>query len=68
MGFEVALSTVLLVSAGLLFRTLWSLERAPLGFEVSRVTCFSTMPADVAGFANLGGYPEANLRRPRLPH
>ena len=57
-GFEVALSTVLLVSTGLLFRTLWSLERAPLGFEVSRVTCFSAMPADVAGFANLGGYSE----------
>ncbi|MGA2076017.1 MAG: ABC transporter permease [Terriglobia bacterium] len=57
-GFEVALSTVLLVSTGLLFRTLSSLERAPLGFEVSRVTCFSAMPADVAGFANLGGYSE----------
>jgi predicted permease len=53
-GGEVALSAVLLVATGLLFRTLCSLERAPLGFDVSRVTSFSAMPADAAGFANLG--------------
>src|SRR5215472_7853908 len=50
---EVALSAVLLVATGLLFRTLWSLERAPLGFDVSRVTSFSAMPADAVGFANM---------------
>jgi putative ABC transport system permease protein len=53
-GGEVALSVVLLVATGLLFRTLWSLEHAPLGFDVTRVTSFSAMPADAVGFANLG--------------
>ena len=53
-GGEVALSAVLLVATGLLFRTLWSLEHAPLGFDVTRVSSFSAMPADAAGFSNLG--------------
>jgi len=48
---EVALSTLLLVGTGLLFRTLWNLEQARLGFDVSRVTTFSAMPADSAGFS-----------------
>ncbi len=48
---EVALSTLLLVGTGLLFRTLWNLEQAQLGFDVSRVTMFSAMPADSAGFS-----------------
>jgi len=58
-GGEVALSAVLLVATGLLFRTLWSLEHAPLGFDVTRVTSFSAMPADAAGFSNLGVSVEA---------
>jgi predicted permease len=48
---EVALSTVLLVGAGLLFHTLLNLEQSRLGFETSHVTTFSAMPADAAGFS-----------------
>ena len=48
---EVALSTLLLVGAGLLFRTLWNLERAQLGFETAHLTTFSAMPEDAAGFS-----------------
>ena len=50
---EVALATVLLCGTGLLFHTLWNLEHARLGFNVSRVTTFTAMPADAAGFSNL---------------
>jgi putative ABC transport system permease protein len=50
---EVALSTLLLISTGLLFRTLWNLEHARLGFEVERVTSFSAVPADAAGYSNM---------------
>jgi putative ABC transport system permease protein len=48
---EVALSTLLLVGTGLLFHTLWNLEESHLGFDVARVTTFSAMPADAAGFS-----------------
>lgn len=47
---EVALSTILLVGTGLLFHTLWNLEHKPLGFAAERLTMFSAMPADAAGF------------------
>jgi putative ABC transport system permease protein len=50
---ELALSALLLVATGLLFRTLWNLEHTRLGFETARVTTFSAMPADAAGFANI---------------
>jgi predicted permease len=50
---EVALSALLLVGTGLLFRTLWNLEHARLGFEVTRITTFTAMPADAAGFSNM---------------
>lgn len=50
---EVALSALLLIATGLLFHTLWNLEHAKLGFDVTRVTSFSAMPADAAGFANM---------------
>jgi len=50
---EVALSTLLLIATGLLFRTLWNLEHARLGFDVSRVTTFTAMPADATGFSNM---------------
>ena len=50
---EVALSAVLLVGAGLLFHTLWNLEQAHLGIDVERVTTFTAMPADAAGFSNM---------------
>jgi putative ABC transport system permease protein len=48
---EVALSTLLLVGTGLLSRTLWNLAQAQLGFDVTRVSTFSVMPADSAGFS-----------------
>jgi len=50
---EVALSTVLLIGTGLLFRTLWNLEHAPLGFAATRVTTFSAMSEDATGFTGM---------------
>jgi len=50
-GVEVALSTLLLVGTGLLFHTLWNLERSQLGFETAHITTFTAMPADSAGFS-----------------
>jgi putative ABC transport system permease protein len=50
---EVALSTLLLVGTGLLFRTLWNLEQSRLGFETEHVTMFTAMPADAAGFSQM---------------
>jgi predicted permease len=51
---EVGLSALLLVGTGLLFHTLWNLQHVHLGFDVSRVTSFISMPADAGGFANMG--------------
>ena len=48
---EVALSTLLLVGTGLLFHTLWNLQKSRLGFDTARVTEFTATPADSAGFA-----------------
>ncbi|MGA2569980.1 MAG: ABC transporter permease [Terracidiphilus sp.] len=50
---EVALSTLLLVGTGLLFHTLWNLGHSRLGFDTARVTSFSVMPADAAGFSGM---------------
>ena len=50
---EVALSTLLLVGTGLLFRTLWNLEQSRLGFETAHVTTFMAMPSDAAGFSGM---------------
>ncbi len=50
---EVALSTLLLVGTGLLFRTLWNLEQSRLGFDTGHVTMFTAMPADAAGFSQM---------------
>jgi predicted permease len=50
---QVALSALLLVGTGLLFRTLWNLERAHLGFDAEHLTTFSVMPADAAGFSGM---------------
>jgi putative ABC transport system permease protein len=50
---EVALSTLLLVGTGLLFHTLWNLEKSHLGFDTAHVTTFSAMPADAAGFSGM---------------
>ena len=48
---EVALSSLLLIGAGLLFHTLWNLEHAPIGFNTSHVTTFDAFPANSAGFS-----------------
>src|SRR5271170_8014076 len=50
---EVALSTLLLVGTGLLFHTLWNLQKSRLGFDTARVTTFTAMPADSAGFSGM---------------
>ena len=50
---EVALSTLLLVGTGLLFRTLWNLEQSHLGFQTEHVTTFTAMPTDAAGFSGM---------------
>jgi predicted permease len=50
---EVALSTLLLVVTGLLFRTLWNLQQSRLGFETARVTMFMALPPDSAGFSQM---------------
>ena len=52
-ALEVGFSAVLLIATGLLFHTLWNLEHARLGFDVTRVTSFTAMPADAAGFSNM---------------
>ena len=53
-ALEVAVSTLLLIATGLLFHNLWNLEHSHLGFDVTRLTSFTAMPADAAGFANMG--------------
>jgi len=50
---EVALSTLLLIATGLLFHKLWNLEHSKLGFDVTRVSTFTAMPADASGFGNM---------------
>jgi putative ABC transport system permease protein len=50
---EIALSTVLLVGTGLLFHTLWNLEKSHMGFSAEHVTTFTAMPADAAGFSGM---------------
>lgn len=52
-ALEVGLSAVLLIATGLLFHTLWNLEHSRLGFDVTRVSTFTAMPADAAGFGNM---------------
>jgi predicted permease len=63
---EVALSTLLLVGAGLLFHTLWNLERSRLGFDTERVTTFTAMPADAAGFSNMAVSEDAGNAPPSV--
>jgi predicted permease len=47
---EVALSVILLVSAGLMFRTLYKLQHIYLGFEENNITSFIAFPGNAAGF------------------
>ncbi|HEY6291279.1 MAG TPA: ABC transporter permease [Terriglobia bacterium] len=47
---EVALSAVLLVSAGLMFHTLYNLEHIHFGFDLQQVTTFAATPANAPGY------------------
>jgi predicted permease len=44
---------LLLIATGLLFHTLWNLQHTDLGFTTERITGFTVMPADAAGFSNM---------------
>ncbi|HSM84858.1 MAG TPA: ABC transporter permease [Candidatus Limnocylindrales bacterium] len=63
---EVALSALLLISTGLLFRTLWNLEHARLGFDVTNLTYFTAMPADATGFVNMSVSPDTQNAPPSV--
>ena len=63
---EVALSVVLLIATGLLFRTLLQLEHVKLGFEVDRVSSFSAMPADATGLANAAAPKDITAATPSI--
>lgn len=47
---EVALSVILLVSGGLMFRTLYNLQHIRMGFEEENLTSFIALPGSGAGF------------------
>jgi putative ABC transport system permease protein len=57
---EVALSTLLLIATGLLLHTLWNLQHTDLGFTTERITGFTVMPADAAGFSNMAVSADTN--------
>ncbi len=61
---EVALSALLLIATGLLFHTLWNLEHAHLGFDVTSVTSFSVMPSDAAGLSGMAVSQDAEHAPP----
>jgi predicted permease len=54
---EVALSVVLLVAGGLMFRTLYKLQHLYLGFDASSLTKFIAIPGSAGGFFNPGKAP-----------
>lgn len=47
---EVAISVVLLISGGLMFRTLYNLQHIQLGFEETNLTTFTALPGSAGGF------------------
>lgn len=61
---EVALAAILLVSAGLLFHTLYNLEHIPFGFDLDRVMTFTATPANATGSL---GYFNSRESGPELP-
>jgi putative ABC transport system permease protein len=63
---EVALSALLLICTGLLFRTLWNLQHARLGFDVANLTYFTAMPADASGFGNMSVGQNGQTAEPSL--
>ncbi|MGB8481305.1 MAG: ABC transporter permease [Acidobacteriaceae bacterium] len=60
---EVALSTLLLVGTGLLFHTLWNLEKSHLGFDSEHLTTFTAMPADAPGISDMSVSADAQESR-----
>lgn len=72
---EVAISALLLVASGLMFHTLYNLEKVHLGFDPARVTSFMTVPATSAGFLSAGpasgsgqGSVATRVYKPALEH
>jgi putative ABC transport system permease protein len=63
---EVALSTLLLIGTGLLFHTLWNLQRSRLGFETAHITTFDAMPATSAGFSQMAVAEEGKEAPPSV--
>jgi len=63
---EVALSTLLLVGTGLLFHTLWNLQKSQLGFETAHITTFTAMPADAAGFSAMAVSQDTEHAKPSV--
>lgn len=57
---EVALSVILLVSGGLMFRTLYNLQHVHLGFEESNLTGFIALPGSASGFFTAKSSENAN--------
>src|SRR5262249_54485202 len=57
---EVALSVILLVSGGLMFRTLYNLQHIHLGFHEDNVTSFISFPGSAAGFFAMKGPETGN--------
>jgi putative ABC transport system permease protein len=51
---EVALSVVLLIAGGLMFRTLYKMEHLYLGFEERNLVSFMALPGNAAGFFSPG--------------
>jgi len=62
---EVALTLLLLAGAGLLLRSLWTLERQPMGFDPAGRTLFATqLPSGIApDFASAWRFDEHVLQR-----
>jgi predicted permease len=51
---EVALSVVLMIAGGLMFRTLYKMEHLYLGFDERNLVSFTALPGNAAGFFNPG--------------
>ena len=59
---EVALSVILLVSGGLMFRTLYNLQHIHLGFQEDNLTSFVALPGSAGGFFAGKKSSSANLQ------
>lgn len=51
---EVALASFLLITAGLLYRSLVALEHTPLGFNTEHLSSFTVLPPNAASLASSG--------------